>query len=271
LPLPKILTVFLATEPPVIAPDGLIKSPSVVTILNVYPFCFATLIAVSMLSTITVLPSKFKMICSYFLLYFIRSDAIPITPLSLPFILSNFLPLTDEIGKNDALPKLFFLKCSTNLFASVSVSVTIFWRLAPKHISIAVCKSSGTSIIFAKTPFIPLPSSLIFSQSLSNDFTLLIYPSFSFSVSIKNFNLDSFILISLDKIFILLSNNLIFWFASSLCFATSFNEFWALFFLFSISLNCFAMSSLLRRVPSSSEIVDCISCFICACLFSKFW
>ena len=29
---------------------------------------------------------------------------------------------------------------------------------------------------------LPLPSSLIFSQSLSNDFTLLIYPSFSFSV-----------------------------------------------------------------------------------------
>ena len=34
LPLPKIFTVFLLTEPPVIAPDGLIKSPSSVIILN---------------------------------------------------------------------------------------------------------------------------------------------------------------------------------------------------------------------------------------------
>ena len=197
LPLPKILTVFFATDPPVIAPDGLITSPSIVIILNVYPFCLATLIAVSMLSTITVLPNKFNTICSYFLLNLTMSDAIPTTPFSCPFILSSFLPLTDVIGKNDALPKLFFLKCCTNFFASSSVSVTIFCRLAPKHISIAVWYSSGTSIILAKTPCIPFPSSLIFSQSFNNDFTLFIYPSFSFSVSIKNFNLDSFILISL--------------------------------------------------------------------------
>ena len=121
-----MFTVFLATEPPVIAPDGFIKSPSTVTILNMYPFCFATLIAVSIVSTITVLPSKFNIICSYFLLYFTKSDAIPITPFSFPLILSNFLPLTDEIGKKDALPKLFFLRCSTNFLASSSVSVTIF-------------------------------------------------------------------------------------------------------------------------------------------------
>ena len=34
LPLPKILTVFCATEPPDIAPDGFIISPCIVTILN---------------------------------------------------------------------------------------------------------------------------------------------------------------------------------------------------------------------------------------------
>ena len=32
--LPKMLTVFFATEPPVIAPDGFITSPSIVIILN---------------------------------------------------------------------------------------------------------------------------------------------------------------------------------------------------------------------------------------------
>ena len=133
-----MFTVFLATEPPVIAPDGFIMSPSSVIILNVYPFCFATFIALSILSTITVLPSKLIIICSYFLSNFIKSDAIPITPFSFPFILSSFFPLTDAIGKNDALPKLFFLKCSTNLFASCSVSVTMFCKDIPKLISIAV-------------------------------------------------------------------------------------------------------------------------------------
>ena len=203
--LPKIFTVFLATEPPVIAPDGFITSPSNVIILNAYEFCFATFTAVSILSTITVLPNKFNIICSYFLSYLIKSEAIPINPFSCPFIFSNFFPLTDEIGKKVPLPKLFFLICSTSLFASSSVSVTIFCKLAPKHISIAVCTSSGTSITFANTPCIPFPNSLIFSQSFRSIFTLLIYPSFSFSVSIKNFNLESLILISLDSMFILLS------------------------------------------------------------------
>ena len=75
---------------------------------------------------------------SYFLLYLIKSEAIPITPVFLPFILSNFFPFTDVMGKNDALPKLFFLKCSISFFAVSSFSVTIFCKLLPKHISIAV-------------------------------------------------------------------------------------------------------------------------------------
>ena len=235
LPLPKIFTVFFATEPPVIAPDGFITSPSIVIILNVYPFCLATFIAFSILSTITVLPNKLVIICSYFLLYFIRSDAIPITPWLFPFILSNFLPWTEDIGKNDALPKLFFLKCSTNLFASSSVSVTMFCKLIPKHISIAVWYCSGTSIIFASTPFIPFPNSFTFSQSNKRFFTLLTYPSFSFSVSIKNFKRDSFILISLWYACILLSYNFIFLSASSFLEFISSKFFTILFLLLSIS------------------------------------
>ena len=163
-------------------------------ILNEYPFSFAKFIAFCILSTITVLPNKFNIICSYFLLYVTISEAIPITPIFLPFIFSNFFPFTEDIGKNDALPKLFVRKCSINFFASSSVSVTIFCRLAPKHISIAVSYSFGTEIIFASTPCIPFPSSFVFSQSNNNCFTLFIYPSFSFSVSTKKSCLDFFIL-----------------------------------------------------------------------------
>jgi len=200
--LPKIFTVFFITAPPVIAPDVFIMSPSCVTILKFCPFSFAILIAVSMLSTITVLPNKLYIICSYFLLYFTSSDAIPIIPDLFPFILSIFFPFIDVIGKNDALPILFFLKYSTNFFASCSVSVTIFCSAIPKLISMAVCNSSGTSIRFANTPSIPFFNSGLFSQSFSSVFTLLVYPSFSFSVSIKNFCLDSFILNSFDIVLI---------------------------------------------------------------------
>ena len=189
----------------------------------------------SILSTITVLPSKLVTICSYFLLYLIKSDAIPIIPFSWPFIFSIFLPFTDVIGKNDALPKLFFLKCSTSFFASSSVSVTIFWRLAPKHISIAVWYSSGTSIIFASTPCIPFPNSLMFSQSFKSNLTLFIYPSFSLSVSSKNFSLASFILFSLWYALILFSYKAIFLSASSFLVFISSNFFTILFLLLSIS------------------------------------
>ena len=75
-----------------------------------------------MLSTITVLPNKLYTICSYFLSYLTKSDAIPTTPF-IPFVttLSIFLPLTEVTGKNDALPKLLSLKCLTSFFASSSV------------------------------------------------------------------------------------------------------------------------------------------------------
>ena len=40
--------------------------------------------------------------------------------------LSTLFPFTEAIGKKDALPKLFFLKCSISFLASSSVSVTMF-------------------------------------------------------------------------------------------------------------------------------------------------
>ena len=173
--LPKIFTVFVWIEPPVIAPVLLIMSPSNVTILKEYELSFAIWIAVSIFSTIKVLPRRLSTICSYLLLHLTKSDATPITPSVLfLIILSNFLPLIDETGKKDALPNLFFLKCSTNFLASSSVSVTMFWRACPKHISIAVSYFLSTEIRFAKTPFIPFPSPGFFSQSTSIDFTLLI-------------------------------------------------------------------------------------------------
>ena len=127
LVLPIMLFVFTVVDPPVIAPLGLITSPFSVTILNEYLFCLASIIAVSMLSTITVLPSKFNIISSYFLSTFTKSAAIPITPPKLFFIsLSTLFPFTEAIGKKEALPKLFFLKCSISFLASSSVSVTMF-------------------------------------------------------------------------------------------------------------------------------------------------
>ena len=54
----------------------------------------------------------------------------------------------------------------------------------------------GVEIKFAKTPCTPFFRILSFSQSKSKLFTLFVYPSFSFSVSCKNFCLESFILIS---------------------------------------------------------------------------
>ena len=87
---------------------------------------------------------------------------------------SNFFPFTVDIGKNDALPRLFFLKCSTNFLASCSVSVTTFCNAAPSVISIAVSYSFGVFNILAKTPCRPFLNELSFSQSKSKFFTLLI-------------------------------------------------------------------------------------------------
>ena len=77
--LPKIFKVFADIEPPVIAPDELIISPFIVTILNPYEFCFASSIASFIVSTTTVFPSKFKIIPLYCSSVPTRSDAIPIT------------------------------------------------------------------------------------------------------------------------------------------------------------------------------------------------
>ena len=57
--------------------------------------------------------------------------------------------------------------------------------------------------MFAKTPCIPFFRLASLSQSSNRDLTLLIYPSFSFSMSLKNFNFESFILNSVESVFIL--------------------------------------------------------------------
>ena len=151
------------------------------------------------------------------------------------FILSNFLPLTADIGKNDALPILFFLRCSTNFFASFSVSVTMFCNAPPNAISMANPYFLSTSIKLLKTPFTPFDNSAFFSQSSRRVFTLLVYPSFSFSVSFKNLSLDSFILYSDNIKFILSSYSFIFFILSSLFFVASSNCDNVSFLLFSIS------------------------------------
>ena len=245
-------------------------SPSIVTILKLCPFSLETLIAVSIFSTITVLPNKFKIICSYFLSYFIKSDAKPKTPWMLPFIFSGLFPWIFEIGKNDALPRLFFLKCSINLFASCSFSVTIFWRLAPNAISIAVSRFCGTSISSANAPFTPFPSSFVFSHSNSKALTLLWYPSFSFSVSTKNLCFDSLKLNSCILLFIFISIDFICSSALFLSVIISWSSLDTLFFSFWISKNPFSISSLENLVLSNSDILLCISFWSCTFLFSIF-
>ena len=191
--LPKIFTVLVCRLPPEIEPLELIMSPFRVTILNEYLSFLASSIAVSISSTTTVRPNKLKIICSYSFLHFTKSEAIPITP-SIFVSLSNFLPWTEAIGKNDALPKLFVLKYSIIFLASCSVDVTTFCNACPKHISIAVSYSFSTEIKFAKTPWIPLFKFESLSHATNKDLTVLLYPSFSFSVSIKNWCLACFIL-----------------------------------------------------------------------------
>ena len=153
----------------------------------------------------------------------------------LSFIFSIFFPFTDVIGKNDALPMLFFLRYSINFFASFSVSVTMFCSAPPNAISIASPYFFSTSIILLSTPSTPFAKSLFFSHSIRSVFTLLVYPSFSFSVSFRNFSLDSFILYSDNIVFILSSYSFIFFVLSSLCFdaCSSFAD--ISFFWFSIS------------------------------------
>ena len=224
-----------------------------------------------MFSTNTVLPSKFKIIPSYSLSVFISFAAIPITPW-VPFVisLSIFLPFTDDIGKNDALPKLFCLRYSINFFASSSVSVTIFWSVCPSTVSIANWYSFETVIRFAKTPLTPLFSLLFFSHSISIDFTALEYPSFSFSISLKNFCLESFILNSDVKLFIFSSYSAIFKFASSLFTFIVSNLCLQSFLFVSFSLNVFSKSDFIILFSSSFDIVSWISFFIVFSRLFKF-
>ena len=260
--LPKIFTVLFWTDPPVIAPDGFIISPSKVTILKEWLFTFASLIAFSILSTITVLPSKFKIIFSYFLSAFTKSDATPIIPSVLVNLLMLF-PLIDEIGKNDARPNLLLLKNSISFFASWSVSVTIFCIAAPNDLSIAVWYLESVEMIFASTPLIPFFNDGLLSHAINISFTDFMYPSFSFSVSTKKLYLDVVILflsvksaINSSYFFVLLS-------ISSFLFCISSSAFLFLFLSISISFNSFETSFFNVLVLSNSEINFESSFFSC--------
>ena len=172
------------------------------------------------------------------------------------FIFSNFLPCIAEIGKKLALPKLFFLKYSINLLASFSSCVTMFCIVAPKHISIAVSYSLLVEIRLAKAPYTPLFKFESFSHANNKDFTLFMYPSFSFSVSCKNFNLEFFILYSSESLFILSSNSFILAIASSFFVFVSLSLLIALFLTLSISKNPFDISCFSNLAASNSEIIN---------------
>ena len=280
--LPNMFTVFFCTDPPVIAPDGFITSPSSVTILKAYLLFLAIFIAVWTLSVITVLPNKFCIIFSYFLSYFTRFDASAITPFSFfillaPYnfpsssiIFSNTLPFIDEIGKNDARPKLFLRKSSIMFLASFSFSVTMFWMLAPKHISIATWYLGSVEIMFASTPQIPLLNSGFFSHTFIISLTDLIYPSFSLSVSNKKLCLETFILFSSTRFWIFVSYSEFFiWisFDFSCIFSNSVKSDLA---CVSISFFSFVISFLIFLLSSIFDMTLCNSLSIWSILLFEF-
>jgi len=93
-----------------------------------------------MLSTTIIFPINEFTIDLYSSFVFTKSLASPKTPFSvktsLKFVLST-LPIL-LIGRNVALPYLFFLRYSINRLAVSSLSMTIFCILLPSAVSIAV-------------------------------------------------------------------------------------------------------------------------------------
>ena len=154
--LPRRLLEFLKA-PPVIEPPGLSCSPSRVTILKLYLYFLAISSALSILSTTRILPRRYLARFSYSKETLTRLLAIPITPFSLIHgsFSRVFLPDIALRGKNVARPSLFCLRYAISSLAVDSLSVTMFWIVPPKAVSIAVSYFLSTLTISAITPRIP--------------------------------------------------------------------------------------------------------------------
>ena len=153
---PRRFPAFL-NAPPVIEPPGFNCSPSSVTILKECLYFLAIASALSILSTTRILPRRYFARFSYSNEILTRLLATPITPFS--FMHGSFsivfLPDIDDKGRNVARPNLFSLRYAIRFFAVFSLSVTIFWIVPPRAVSIAVSYFFSTLIISAITPIIP--------------------------------------------------------------------------------------------------------------------
>ena len=153
---PSRLLEFLKA-PPVMEPPALKSSPSRVTMRRLYLYFLASAMALSMVSATTTRPNRYLARPSYRETTWTRSLASPRTPFS--FRAAGWenvcLPLMLVNGRKVALPYLFFFRYSISCLAVASESVTMFWMLPPRAVSMAVSYFWLVVMISATTPCMP--------------------------------------------------------------------------------------------------------------------
>ena len=139
-------------------PPGLNISPSRVTILSEWLCRLAMARALSILSTTSILPRRYRASSVNSLSHSTSWLAKPTAPFSLVSDESTLisLPLIAESGRNVARPNLFCFKKAISPFAVSSLSVTIFWIVPPNAVSMAVSYCFFVLMISATTPTMPL-------------------------------------------------------------------------------------------------------------------
>ena len=148
----EIMPLPLALLPPVIEPPAFISCPSSVTMRRRFPLAFDIRTAAARDSATTVLPSRFRNICSYLLSNSASSLAMPTKPGSLTGASRITLPRMVSTGRNVARPASMRFKSSIALRPSFWVSTTIFCAAAPSAVSIARAHSSSVRTRFATGP-----------------------------------------------------------------------------------------------------------------------
>ncbi len=213
----------LRLNPPCMAPDNSVTSPSRVTILSLPTPIF---LATSILSTTTVFPNTYENIVWNMGSNLMRLSAIPWTPCSLRTDWTSFsggAPLILFIGRNVAVPSLLFFRNLMHSAAVLSVSTTMLLILGPAATSRAVLYFDVAMPRSETVPKIPLMwffCSRIFLTAMSPS-------AFSFMLICLAFSLASSSPSFMDLALALLIcaprelSSFIFWFSSSVAFLKS--------------------------------------------------
>ena len=172
---PSRLLLFLKA-PPVMEPPALKSSPSRVTMRRLYLYFLARAMALSMVSTTTTRPRRYRASPLYCPSTWTRSWASPRTPFSLRAAGCEkfWLPLMLVRGRKVALPYRFFFRYSISCLAVASESVTMFCMLPPRAVSMAISYFCSVEMISATTPWIPWTR----SRTSMTRRMLLPYPSY---------------------------------------------------------------------------------------------